>query len=142
MGGRRGGFIPGDTKLLAELAGVADRARHPALTLTSFLDDLAGLQGLDDDVDDEDISEAQLLAAGASPAQLHAATLRRAAVIWAANQAVTATLADLAELTWHPDTGLPVTAPGLVRGSCGGTSRPATGPPTPATSTSGSRSAR
>jgi hypothetical protein len=101
---------------LAELAGVADRARHPALTLTSFLDDLASLAGFDDDVDYEDISDEDLLATGVTPAQLHAAILRRAALVWAANHAVTACLADLAELTWHPDTGLPLPGARLEEG--------------------------
>jgi hypothetical protein len=109
MGRRHGGFTPGDTKLLAELAGLADRARHPALTLASFLDDPACLhEGLDAGAEVDEWGDEQLLAAGATPGQVHAATLRRAALIWAANQAVTDTLADLTELSWDPDTGLPV----------------------------------
>jgi hypothetical protein len=68
---------------------------------------------VDVDVDVDDMDEADLLAAGATAEQLYAASLRRAAVIWAANEVVSSCADDLTVLDWDALTGLPDPDSGL-----------------------------
>jgi hypothetical protein len=86
-----------DHELLATLDRLAGRARHPALELDHFTDDL------DDDPD--------LL--GADDRQR--ATRRRACLMFAADLVVEQVLEDLTQIEWDADTGRP--APGTVEGS-------------------------
>jgi hypothetical protein len=105
-----GGLGPEALALRAEFARLADRAQHPALTLASFLD---GPVDVADDLDADELDEADLLAAGAGVEQLYAASLRRAALIWAANQVIVRYSEDLTRMDWNPVTGLPDPASGV-----------------------------
>jgi hypothetical protein len=87
---------------LAELERLAGRVRHPALTLVSFL---AEPVEVDESIADPD--EMDLLAAGATPEDLHAASLRRAAVIYTANLVIARCMDDLTLRRWDPQTHLP-----------------------------------
>jgi hypothetical protein len=104
------GVSPDALRLRAEFAGLADRARHPALALASFLDDPVDTDG---SVDIDEMDEADLLASGATVEQLYAASLRRAAVIWAANEVISSCADDLTVLDWDLETGLPDPDSGL-----------------------------
>jgi hypothetical protein len=107
------GVDPEALRLRAEFARLADRARHPALTLASFLDGPIDVHDVDDGVDVDDMDEADLLAAGATAEQLYAASLRRGAVVWAANEVISCCADDLTELDWDLATGLPDPDSGL-----------------------------
>jgi hypothetical protein len=93
----------GDSVVLAELERLAGRVRHPELGLVSFLAGPVEVGQSDPDPDEVD-----LVAAGASPVQVHRARLRRAAVVYAANEVVERCVDDLTLLGWDGETGLPL----------------------------------
>lgn len=75
--------------LLAELDRLADRARHPALSLERFADDY--------DEDETPLTAAQLLVA----------RRRRAAVVFAANSVIDHCMWDLQRIDWGGEVGPP-----------------------------------
>jgi hypothetical protein len=87
----------------SELAVIADRVRHPALSLVSFAADLPNLPDVDVDEDEDDAAE--ITDDDLSEEEREAARLRRAALLLAALQVIDRCIDDLQMIDFS-DAGL------------------------------------